>query len=174
MPAQLGNVYLGLMQPPLHITGTPDADWIIFVVGAVVCLYWLRALRLARQGARLFLRNLAGAVLVFCALMMILTVVRLQTHLQPSQEQVIAGFVALIFFGRWQGKKRSRYIPKRTRRAVTARDLKGEKFDPKKHHIDHVWPFSKGGSHTTDNLRVIEKKKNLQKGAKRPRMWDMW
>ena len=99
---------------------------------------------------------------------------RLQTRFQPSQEQVLAGIVALIFFVRWQGRKRSRYIPKATRRAVVARDLKGEKFDSQKHHVDHVWPFAKGGSHTADNLRVIEKKKNLQKGAKRPRMRDMW
>jgi hypothetical protein len=162
------------MQPPIHITGAPNADWIIFIVGAVVCLYWLRALRLAREGARLSLRNLAKAVLVFCFLIVMFPTVRLKTHFQPSQEQIIAGFVALIAFGRWQGKKRSRYIPRSTRRAVIERDLKGEKFDREKHHIDHVWPFSRGGSHTTDNLRVIEKKKNLRKGAKRPRLRDMW
>ena len=162
------------MQPPIHITGAPGADWIIFIVGAVVCLYWLRALRLARDGARLFLRNLARAIIIFCVVMMVLTTVRLQTHFQPSQEQVIAGFVAFIFFGRWQTKKRSRYITKSTRRAVIARDLKGEKFDPQRHHVDHVWPFARGGSNTIDNLRVIEKRKNLQKGAKRPRMRDMW
>jgi len=162
------------VQPPFHPTGVPNIDWFIFIVGAVICLYWLRALRLAREGARLLLRNLIKAVLVFCAMAMIFTAVRPQTHLQPSQEEGIAGVVALIFFGRWQGKKRSRHIPKSTRRAVIARDLKGEKFDPEKHHVDHVWPFSRGGSHTVDNLRVIEKKKNLRKGAKRPRMRDMW
>ena len=162
------------MQPPFHVTGDPNVDWVIFIVGFFVCLYWLRALRLAREGARLFLRNLASAVLMFCASMLILTAARLQTHLQPSQEQVIAGIVALLFFGRFQSRKRSRYIPKATRRAVIKRDLKGEKFDPEKHHVDHVWPHSKGGSNTTDNLRVVEKKKNLQKGAKRPRMRDMW
>ena len=162
------------MQPPFHITGNPNADWIIFVIGAAVCLYWLRALRLAREGARLFLRNLARAALVFCLLIVILPAFRLKTHFQPPQEQVIAGVMALIFFVRWQGAKRSRYIPKATRRAVIARDLKGEKFDPQKHHVDHVWPFARGGSHTADNLRVLEKKKNLQKGAKRPRMRDMW
>ena len=84
------------MQPPLHITGAPNADWIIFVVGAVVCLYWLRALRLAREGARLLLRNLAKAVLVFCFLIVILPALRLKTHFQPPQEQVIAGIVALV------------------------------------------------------------------------------
>jgi hypothetical protein len=162
------------MPPPLHVTGDPNADWIIFIVGAVVCLYWMRALRLARQGARLFLRNLASAILVFCVVMVILSAIRLQTRFQPSQEQIIAGFVALVFFGRLQGKKRTRYIPKATRRAVIERDLMGAQFDPEKHHIDHVWPFSRGGSHTTDNLRVIEKKRNLRKGAKRPRMRDMW
>jgi hypothetical protein len=162
------------MQPPFHVTGDPNADWVIFVVGAVVCLYWLRALRLAREGARLFLKNLVRAVIVFCALMAILKGTQPQTHLQLPQEQIIAGFVALIFFGRWQSQKRSRYVPKSVRRAVIERDLKGEKFDPDRHHIDHVWPFSRGGSNTTDNLRVIERKKNLQKGAKRPRMRDMW
>jgi hypothetical protein len=160
--------------PPLHITGQPNVDWIIFIVGALLCLYWLRALRLAREGARLFLRNILKAIILFSACMALLTASATRTHLLPSQEMVMAGFVALIFFGRWQGKRRSRYIPKSTRRAVIARDLKGEKFDPTKHHVDHVWPFARGGSHTSDNLRVIDKKRNLQKGAKRPRMRDMW
>jgi hypothetical protein len=162
------------MQPPIQVTGDPNADWLIFIVGAVVCLYWLRALRLAREGARLFIRNLARAFLVFCVVMLILTAMRMRTHLLPYQEQIIAGFAALIFFSRGRSRKRSRHIPKSVRRAVIARDLKGEAFDPAKHHIDHVWPFSKGGSHTSDNLRVIEKKKNLKKGAKRPRMREMW
>jgi hypothetical protein len=154
--------------PPL------DLNLVVFIVGALVCLYWLRALRLAREGARLFLRNLLKAVVVFCFLMALLTANRSQTHLVPSQEQLAAGFVALICFGQFQSRKRSRYIPKSTRRAVIERDLKGEEYDPEKHHVDHVWPFSRGGSHTTDNLRVIEKRKNLRKGAKRPRMRDMW
>jgi hypothetical protein len=151
-----------------------DPNLVLFIIGAVVCLYWLRALRLAREGARLFLRNLLKAVVVFCFSMAALSSIRLQTHLQASQEQLAAGFVSLISFGRFQSKKRSRYISKSTKRAVIERDLKDEQYDPQKHHIDHVWPFSKGGSHTTDNLRVIQKRKNLQKGAKRPKMRDMW
>jgi hypothetical protein len=162
------------MQPPFNFTSNINANWIIFIVGSLICLYWLRALRLAREGARLFLRNLIRAITVFAFLMAALIAFRLRTHLVPGQEQIIAGFVALISFGRSQGRKRSRSIPKATRRAVIKRDLKGEAFDPEKHHIDHVWPFSRGGSHTTDNLRVIEKKRNLQKGAKRPRMREMW
>jgi hypothetical protein len=162
------------MQPPFHVTGDPNVDWVIFVVGFIVCLYWLRALRLAREGARLFLKNLLRAAIVFCALMAILTSTQQKTQLNVAQEEVIAGFVALIFFGRWQSRKRSRYISKSVRRAVIERDLKGEKFDPERHHIDHVWPLSRGGSHTVDNLRVVAKEKNLKKGAKRPRMREMW
>ena len=156
------------MQPPF------DPNTVVFIIGALVCLYWLRALRLAREGARLFVRNLLRAVVVFCFSMAALGAMRLQTHLVPSQEQLAAGFVSLVSFGQFQSGKRSRYISKSTKRAVIERDLKGEEYDPQRHHIDHVWPFSKGGSHTTDNLRVIEKRKNLQKGAKRPRMRDMW
>jgi hypothetical protein len=165
------------LRPPIHITGVPDADWIIFIAGAFVSLYWLRALRLAREGARLFLRSLLRAVVVLCASMIVLAVLRFHTHLLPPQEQVFSAMVAFMFFGRWRWQyksKRSRHIPKAIRRAVIERDLKGEKFDPRKYHIDHVWPFARGGSHTGDNLRVIEKRRNLQKGAKRPGLREMW
>lgn len=161
--------------PPFHITGDPNADWIIFAVGSFFALYWLRALRLAREGARLFIRNLLKAIIIFCFSMVALKAMQSHINLNPSQQSVIAGVVALIGFARFRDQKRSRYISKATRRAVIARDLKGEKFDPQKHHhVDHVWPFARGGSHTVDNLRVIDKAKNLKKGAKRPKMKEMW
>jgi hypothetical protein len=70
--------------------------------------------------------------------------------------------------------KRERRISSRIRREVIARDLtsKGLKWDPAKHHIDHVVPFSRGGDHSSRNLRVIEKQKNLRKGGKMPSFWD--
>ncbi len=136
-----------------------------------MCLYWLRALRLAREGARLFLRNLTFAVLAFIGCQLVLT----GMEVPKNNAVVLSGFAALVVFGiRKQRFRRSRHYPKSVKRAVIARDLKDEKYDPTKHHIDHVWPFARGGSHTTDNLRVIEKKKNLKKGAKRPRMREMW
>lgn len=97
-------------------------------------------------------------------------------HLDPKGIQVLSAIVAFMFVVRWQGAKRSRYIPKKTKRAVIERHLEktGEEYDPQKHHIDHRWPHKRGGSNTADNLRVIEKKKNLQKGAKRPRLREMW
>jgi len=93
---------------------------------------------------------------------------------QRNNAVLMSGFVSSIVFYRRASIRRKRYIPRSVERAVIARDLKGEKYDGKKHHIDHVWPFARGGSHTTDNLRVIEKKKNLKKGARRPRIREMW
>jgi hypothetical protein len=159
------------MQPPFHLTGDPTIDWIILAIGALVCLYWLRALRLAREGARLFLRNLVFAVLAFISCGLILAGMKIPNNTAV----VLAGFAALLVFGiRKKRFRRKRYISKSVKRAVIARDLKGEEYDSEKHHIDHVWPYSKGGSHTADNLRVIAKEKNLKKGAKRPKMRDMW
>jgi hypothetical protein len=70
--------------------------------------------------------------------------------------------------------KRERRIAKHTRREVIARDLtsKGLKWDPSRHHIDHVVPFSRGGDHSTRNLRVVEKQENLRKGGRMPSFWD--
>jgi 5-methylcytosine-specific restriction endonuclease McrA len=70
--------------------------------------------------------------------------------------------------------KKERRIPKAVRRAVIARDLtsKGLKWDPERHHIDHVVPFSRGGDHSTRNLRVMEKQRNLSKADKMPSFWD--
>lgn len=34
------------------------------------------------------------------------------------------------------------------------------------HHVDHIKPLAKGGSHTWDNLRVIPAVVNMKKGAK--------
>ena len=71
-------------------------------------------------------------------------------------------------------RPRSRHISAKVRRKVIERDLKGQKYDPKKHHIDHVWPYSRGGSSTEDNLRVLDKGENLKKGSKKPRIKDLF
>jgi len=68
--------------------------------------------------------------------------------------------------------KGGRRIPTAIRRQVIARDLtsKGLKWDPTKHHIDHLVPFSRGGDNSARNLRVIEKHRNLRKGGKNARV----
>jgi hypothetical protein len=52
--------------------------------------------------------------------------------LEPAQEQLLAGFVALVFFGQSHNRKRSRYISQLTRRAVIERDLKGCRWQRKR------------------------------------------
>lgn len=162
------------MPSPIHITGVPEIDWILFAITVFVLLYWLRALRLAREGARLLLRNLLKAITAFCFLLVVYTANRERVTLQPAEAQFVAGFIAFFMFLGWQDMKRSRYIPRATRRKVIQRDLKAEKYDPAKHHIDHIWPHKRGGSNTEDNLRVIAKEQNLKKGASRPKFKEMF
>jgi hypothetical protein len=61
---------------------------------------------------------------------------------------------------------RSRHIPTSVRRKkIREYELRtGKKFNPRKHELDHEVAFSKGGSHTEDNLRVVEKGKNRSRG----------
>jgi hypothetical protein len=143
-----------------------------------VGLYWMLALRRAREGVRHFARNL---LYVAAALYLVVLGFWLVTHVQngsPNAPIIFAiGFVFLaagIINLRKKRPARKRYIPARMLNAVKARDLGNRPFDPNKHHVDHIWPFSKGGSHTMDNLRVIAKTENLRKGAKRPRLRDLW
>jgi hypothetical protein len=70
--------------------------------------------------------------------------------------------------------RHDRRISAAVRRAVIARDLtsKGLKWDPARHHIDHIVPFSRGGDNSVRNLRVMEKQKNLLKGGKMPGFRD--
>ena len=70
---------------------------------------------------------------------------------------------------------RSRYISTRVRRKKIAEyEFKtGKKYNSRRVELDHSIPFSRGGSHTGDNLRVVEKRKNRSKGAKSP-WWDLF
>jgi hypothetical protein len=70
---------------------------------------------------------------------------------------------------------RSRHIPTRVRRKKIADyELRtGKKYNSHTVELDHNIPFSRGGSHTGDNLRVVEKRKNRSKGAKSP-WWDLF
>jgi hypothetical protein len=119
-----------LLDIVLDITGAPNLDWIIFIAGVLVCLYWLRALRLAREGARAFLLNVVLAVLVFLFGQAFIPTLHLQ---DPRGANLICIVVALAVFYR-KGGRRSRHIPAAVKRAVIARDLKGEKYDGKKKH----------------------------------------
>jgi len=163
---------------PVHVmrsasSGDPALEAILFALFLFACIYWVRALHLAREGAGFILQNLIHAAIVFVVAFFLFGAAQRQTNMLQEQRVVFAGLIALVFLI-VEGKTRSRHIPRSIRKAVIARDLKGARFNPRKHHIDHVWPFSRGGSHTSDNLRVMNKKENMKKGSKRPRFRDMW
>lgn len=86
---------------------------------------------------------------------------------------LLVGVVSALLVDR-RTPARSRYVVRSERRKAIARwELKtGRKFNPRLYHVDHIVPFAKGGSSTADNLQVLERRKNLSKGAKSPR-WDL-
>lgn len=71
-------------------------------------------------------------------------------------------------------RPRSRRIPARVKRKVIANyeQRTGKKYNSRQVEIDHLWPFSRGGSHTVDNLRVINRTENRRKGARKPSLRD--
>lgn len=89
----------------------------------------------------------------------------------------ILAILALIVF---LGRKRSRHIPIKSKRLAQAKLFNEFHNDPrnegKKLHLkgfeyDHHHPYSLGGSHDPDNIRLIPKKANRKKGAKPPDLW---
>lgn len=92
---------------------------------------------------------------------------------RPGFEPILWGLVA-SFVVYMRLPRRSRHIPASVRRKVVARyEFKtGKKYNSRTHEIDHVVPFSRGGSHTEDNLQVVGKRKNRSKGARSP-WWDV-
>jgi hypothetical protein len=88
---------------------------------------------------------------------------------EPILWGLLAAFVVFI-----RTKPRSRHISATVRRKKEAEFVlkTGKKYNRKKHELDHEVAFSKGGSHTEDNIRVVEKGKNRSKGAKSP-WWDL-
>ena len=156
----------------------PWLFWAGYGFFLLFAVYWVRALRLAREGLWHFgLKILYAATAVYLVVLGFWTIVHTPTDSPASPVALAIGFLFLaagIIYLRKEPRRRKRRIPQRVRTAVIARDLGGTPFDPSKHHIDHIWPFSKGGSHTADNLRVIAKRQNLEKGAKRPRLLEMW
>jgi hypothetical protein len=87
--------------------------------------------------------------------------------IQGQSGEGVGIFFGAIAFGMFP--KRSRHIPSQVKKHVVGAYSKGgRKYDSREHHLDHIVPFSKGGSHTPDNLRVVPKKRNLKKGAKMP------
>jgi len=164
---------LGFRDPGL--TGVEIA---LFVGAWIFCLYWFRAAFLARDGIRNYVDNLIDILgQLYCFGFGLFCLAAPLNRSLGSHVIFSIGIVSILVGLRLAfrpPRRRGRAIPKYIRDAVIARDLGGKPFDPSKHHIDHIWPFILGGSHSLENLRVYDKTKNLQKGSKRPRMRDMW
>ena len=143
--------------------------WIFIAITIVFGLYVLKAVRLSRESLRPILKRF---ILGFLIGLLYYAQWGKPSGDKPINNGIFFGaLVAAVFH-----KKRSRHIPNAVKRAARARDFKGREheYDPKKHHYHHKQPFARGGSHTLDNIRLIDKETNLKKGAKRPSLWDMF
>jgi hypothetical protein len=140
----------------------------LLVVGILGAIPVLLGIRRRREAIRHRLRSLILMEAVYLGLAFMLVKAG-----RPPLEALLVGIAAAVLLNSFI-KPRSRYIPASVRRKVKAEyeSKTGKKFNPKKHEFDHEVPFSRGGSHTADNLRVMEKKRNRSKGAKSP-WWDL-
>jgi hypothetical protein len=148
--------------PPL------TSQQVLILVGILAALPFLLSIRRRREAIRYRLRRIILVEAAYLGPAFLL----LQLG-QPPLICLLAGMVlALLVDSRI--KPRSRYVPASVKRKARAEfELKtGKKFNPRKHEYDHDIPFSSGGSHTMDNIRVRERKTNRSKGAKSP-WWDV-
>jgi hypothetical protein len=87
---------------------------------------------------------------------------------------LLIALVAAVLLAEKFRPRHSRYISRRDRRkAIAEFERHGERYDSKKHEIDHVVPYARGGGSTADNLKVIAKAKNRRKSDKPP-WWDVF
>lgn len=138
------------------------ADLIVIGAASVFFLRILVVLRRRREGIIYFLKTLALAYGFFLlAFFIAITVWRQET---PAFFAGLCAALVVIL----RTPRRSRGIPSQVRKRVIRRWERetGKTFDPAEWEVDHIEPFSKGGSHTDDNLRVVRKTENRSKGAR--------
>jgi len=143
----------------------------ILMVGALIGLGLAVALKVIyamRQGLWWWVRALGkSAVVYIVATVLFGAFSDLRRH--ASTLGICAACCSIAF-----ARPRSRHIPNGVKRKVIERHLQGDAdYNPKEHHIDHIWPHSRGGSNSADNLRVIPRVENLRKGAKIPRLKEL-
>jgi hypothetical protein len=141
---------------------------VLHVVGFVIVFFVLLSLRRRREAIAHAMRRIFLAELTY----LVVTVLMVKAGRTPLESLLAGVLCGLVVNGRIPG--RSRHVPSSVRRKKIAEyELRtGKKFNASKHELDHEVPFSRGGSHTEDNLRVVAKRKNRSKGAKAP-WWDL-
>jgi hypothetical protein len=148
---------------------TLDSLALIIVVSIAPLLMVGLGLYRRREGILYHLRRLIITEVTYVAVAAFL----IQTGSQPVVA-ILAGVVGGFVVDRLFIPRRSRYVRASERRKAIARHQakSGERFDGRRHHLHHKVPFSKGGSNTADNLEVLQREKNLARGAKPP-WWDV-
>ena len=138
-----------------------DPTLVLGLVVGLVAVALLEGLIRRREALRYRLRLIAKAYAWFG---LVAFVVVYMTNDQPFA--LFAGFVVALAF-MFVAPRRSRHIPRAVRKRVIARweSETGRKFNPREWEIDHVIPFSQGGSSTEDNLRVVRRRQNRNSRA---------
>ncbi len=138
------------------------------IIAGVVIFFLLVSIRRRREAIRHRIRRVIVVEAAYLGVVYLMA----QTG-RTGIESLLGGIVAALIVNQTM-PGRSRHIPASVRRRKIAEyELRtGKKFNPRKHELDHEVAFSKGGSHTEDNVRVIEKRKNRSKSAKSP-WWDL-
>lgn len=142
-------------------------QWLL-LAGILAAIPVLLGIRRRREGIRYWVRRIVLLESVYLGIAYIML-----RKGQPPLESILAGMVAAFFIDSFI-KPRSRHIPASVKRNLRAKhELRtGRKFNPQKYEYDHKVAFSRGGSHTTDNLKIVEKKRNRSKGSKTV-WWDI-
>ena len=142
---------------------------IVCLIVAPFSYYWINVARRKKQMLRFRVKRAVVGETIFLLTAFILV----KNGYQPYPALffgLMTGLAASFILVRYPN--RNRRIPRYVREAVISRDLKGMPFDPKLHQLDHIVPFSKGGDHSVQNLRVLPKIENLRRGARMPKIRD--
>ncbi|MGD0775644.1 MAG: HNH endonuclease domain-containing protein [Candidatus Solibacter sp.] len=136
----------------------------VVIFAALVLFYVILPLWAAREGIAWGIKR--GTVALIASTL--IHQIAVSRGLQPGAAILVAlvcGWLAAQMV-----PARPRYIPTHVKRKVIREyeSRTGRKYKAREVEVDHVWPFARGGSHTQDNLRVISKTKNRQKGARKP------
>jgi hypothetical protein len=151
------------------LSALPASWWIPRLAIGFVAFLALVSIRRRRESIRHWLRRAIIVEATYFGVVLVLVKAG-----RTPLESLLGGIVAALIVTQ-RMPARSRHIPASVRRRkIAEHELRtGKKFSLRKHELDHHIAFSRGGSHTEDNLRVVERKKNRSKGAKSP-WWDLF
>ena len=148
-----------------------EALFVFSPAAVLLTWYWFQVAKRAQREVNFRLRRSGVALISYVSAVFILQ----QQNINMPTTIALSGLSALgITWILVAPPKRSRRIPKKLRRAVIERDLGGAKFDPALHDIDHIVPYSKGGDHSEENLRVTSRSRNRSRGNKMPGWRDLF